>query len=68
MYLIKYIYKMTRTSTRNIMKPVRYSEESEKYLKGRYHGWKDTWDRNYNGHIKQDDGEDKYSNAKINWI
>ena len=44
---------MTRTSTRNINKPVRYSEESEKYLKGRYHGWKDTWDRNYNGHINK---------------
>ena len=28
----------------------RLTDEYLKYTKGKYHGWKDTYDRKYNGH------------------
>jgi len=35
---------------RNIVAPVRLIDEQQRFTQGKYHGWVDQWERDFNGH------------------
>jgi len=35
---------------RNVVVPVRLIDEQPRFTQGKYHGWVDQWDRDFNGH------------------
>lgn len=42
---------------RNTKPVIRLIDEHDKYTTGKYHGWKDTYDREYNGGEEYNEGE-----------